>query len=96
MARNRFQRNDIPEPPSIAVMSPLGWAAMLPTLAAQERSGRMSEDQIAAMDAARENTTPSPIARHSLRGAATAFFGGRRRAAAWIRSAFADEMTSAG
>ena len=96
MARNSFQRNEIPEPPSIAVMSPLGWAAMLPALAEQMRSDRAAEEQNTAIDATRDTGTRPRIAQHSLRGAIIALLGGRRSTAAWIRSAFADEMTSAG
>jgi hypothetical protein len=96
MARNSFQRNEIPEPPSIAVMSPLGWAAMLPALAEQARSSRVAEEESAVSDASRESPAHHRIVRHSLRSAVLALLGGRRSTAAWIRSAFADEMTSAG
>ena len=96
MARNSFQRNEIPEPPSIAVMSQLGWVAMLPALAEQARSGRWAEEEGAMSDVSRESPARHRIARHSLRSAVLALLGGRRSAAAWIRSAFANEMTSAG
>jgi hypothetical protein len=96
MARNSFQRNEIPEPPSIAVISQLGWAAMLPALAEQARSGRWAEEEGAVCDASCESPARHRIVRHSLRSAVLALLGGRRSAAAWIRSAFADEMTSAG
>jgi hypothetical protein len=96
MARNSFQRNEIPEPPSIAVMSPLGWVAMLPALTGPEWSGRRAEEEGAVSDAPRESPARHRIVRHSLRSAMLALLGGRRSTAAWIRSAFADEMTSAG
>jgi hypothetical protein len=96
MARNSFQQNAIPEPPSIAVMSPLGWVAMLPALAEQVQSGRVAEEESAVSEASREGPAHPHIVRHSLRSAMLALLGGRRSAAAWIRAAFADEMTSVG
>jgi hypothetical protein len=96
MARNSFQRNANPEPPSIAVMSPLGWVAMLPALAEQVQSGRVADEEGAVSNASRERPAHPHIVQHSLRSAMLALLGGRRSTAAWIRSAFADEMTSAG
>jgi len=95
MERNSFLRNEIPQPPSIAALSPLGWAAMLPALVEQGRSGRAAEEGSAEFDALRKRPTAHHITRPSLRNAILALLGGRRSTAAWIRSAFADERTSA-
>lgn len=82
-----FQRN-IPEPPSIAAASPLGWVAVLPELAAREHhnadTGAVTHERMARAHTAMQ----------SLCSAALTFFGGRRGAE--IRSASASGMTSAG
>jgi hypothetical protein len=78
MERNRFQRNEIPEPPSIAVASPLAWVAILPELAGRERNNHVNEEQLAA---ANHQSAPQPrLSMHSLFGPALTFLGGRRSA----------------
>jgi hypothetical protein len=73
MAGTLHARKNISEPPSIAVVSPLGWAAVTPGLLSQNR--RAAREPDADSDTARRPALPLGAVAACLRAAARVLAG---------------------
>ncbi|HEY7687794.1 MAG TPA: hypothetical protein VH835_03835 [Dongiaceae bacterium] len=89
MTGTLLSRNDIPEPPSIAAISPLGWAAVTPALIARNGTILVDDQRDAAEDFRALDETPHVARMRRLRDAVRAILSFR------FRSASAGGMTSA-